>query len=392
MEREAPATDRSRLERSETLTLLAAVATLAAVALASVLIVLRRHADGDAGVGDALHLLALGAFALAFFPLAGPWRSAWLTRFAPWGFGIATVTAATAVATLPMSLAPVLFILTTALAAHLAPQRLAALLVAGQTLVVFFSAVRAFPEPVSALIQAVAYGGFQVFVLTTSLALITERTLRQHLALANAELSGARALLESASRQGERLRIARELHDLVGHHLTALSLQLEVADHLVEGRGRAPVERARAIARLLLADVRGVVSDLRERDLDLSALLRAMVAELPRPRVSLDLPESVGVEDSERAQVVLRLVQEALTNAVRHGDAEHVWITLRRDGEAVLVEARDDGRGIDVIRPGNGLRGMRERVAAVGGQLQLASTPGAGFTVRARLPLAGGTT
>ena len=391
MERHARAPSQDDHQHSEVLSLVAAAATLAAVALASVLIVLRRHADGDAGVGDVLHVAAFGAFALAFIPLVGPWRSAWLSRAAPWGLSVATLAATIAVVTLPQSVAPVLFILTAALAAHVAPQRVAAALVAGQTLVLVASTLRTFPEPVAAVIQTVAYGGFQVFALTTSLALITERSLRQHLALVNAELSGARALLESASRQGERLRIARELHDLVGHHLTALSLQLEVADHLVEGCGREPVERARAIARLLLADVRDVVSDLRERDLDLSALLRAMVAELPRPHVSLDLPESLGVEEPERAQVVLRLVQEALTNAVRHGAAEHVWISLRLEGEAVLVEARDDGRGIDVIRPGNGLRGMRERVAAVGGQLQLASAPGAGFTVRARLPLAGGT-
>lgn len=392
MGRPARTSSRTEHHRSETLSLLAAVATFAAVALASVLIVLRRHADGEASTSDIVHLAALVVFALAFVPLVGPWRSAWLSRAAPWGLGAATLAAAAAVVTLPQSVAPVLFILTAALAAHVAPQRVATALVAGQTLVLLVSALRTFPDPVAALIQSVAYGGFQVFALTTSLALITERSLRHHLALANAELSGARALLESASRQGERLRIARELHDLVGHHLTALSLQLEVADHLVEGRGREPVERARAIARLLLADVRDVVSDLRERDLDLSALLRAMVAELPRPRVDLDLPDSLGVEEPERAQVVLRLVQEALTNAVRHGDAEHVRITLRREGDAVLVEARDDGRGIAVIRPGNGLRGMRERVAAVGGQLQLVSAPGAGFTVRARLPLAGGTT
>ncbi len=390
MERHARTSSRTEHHRSETLSLLAAVATLAAVALASVLIVLRRHADGEASASDLVHLAAFGAFALAFIPLVGPWRSATLDRAAPWGLSVATLAAAIAVVTLPQSVAPVLFILTAALAAHVAPPRVATALVVGQTLVLLTSALRAFPEPVAALIQTVAYGGFQVFALTTSLALITERSLRQRLALANAELRGARALLESTSRQGERLRIARELHDLVGHHLTALALQLEVADHVVEGRAREPVERARAIARLLLADVRDVVSDLRERELDLSALVRAVVADLPGPRIVLDLPDALEVEDAERAHAVLRLVQEALTNAVRHGDAEHVWIALRRDGDAVHVEARDDGRGVAVIRPGNGLRGMRERLGSVGGVVELTSAPGRGFTVSARLPLTGG--
>ncbi len=384
---EEPALDRPHQARSEFLGLLAGAVTFAAVALASVLIVARLAADGQAGLSGTVHLAALAAFALAFFPFTGPWHYGHLQRAAPWGLALATLAAIVAVATLPMvSLAPVLFILTAALAAHVVSQRLAIALIAVQTLVVLLVALSAFPEALGAIIQTVAYGGFQVFVLTTTLAMLTERTLRQRLALANAELSGARALLEAASRQGERLRIARELHDLIGHHLTALSLQLEVADHLVEGRGREPLERARAIARLLLADVRGVVSDLRERELDLSGLLRAMVAELPRPQVELDVPETLELDDAERAQVVLRLVQEAITNAVRHGDAEHVWISLRDEGDEVHVEAKDDGHGAAEVRPGNGLRGMHERVIGVGGQLQLSSTPGRGFTVNARLP------
>jgi len=370
---------------------IAGAVTVAAIGLASSLVIARMTADGSAGLIEGLHLVALVAFAAAFFPVAGPWAVGWLERAAPWFLLAATVSASVAVASLPQfGLSPVLFILTAAMAAHVLGTRGAYGLIAVQTLVVLLSTVRVNPDTLSVLVQTIAYGGFQVFALTTTVALLTERALRERLALANAELRGARALLEATSRQGERLRIARELHDLVGHHLTALSLQLEVAEHLAEGKARLPVERSRAVARLLLADVREVVSDLRAGEIDLVALVRAMIEDLPSPRVHLDAPSTLAIDDDERAQTVLRLVQEALTNALRHGDARHVWITLGRDDGALTVEVRDDGRGTHQIDAGNGLRGMHERVQAVAGELHLASTPGAGFTVRARVPRTAG--
>ncbi len=380
----------SSTRRSEYLAVVAGAATVIAVTLASGLVIGRMAAEGEAGPLEAVHLGALVAFSAVFFPVAGPWVGEKLDRAAPWLLIAATLAAATAVASLPQfGLAPVLFILTAAMAAHVVGTRWAYALIAVQTLVVLLSTLRVSDDVLVAAVPAIAYGGFQVFALTTTIALLTERQLRQRLALANAELRGARALLEATSRQGERLRIARDLHDLIGHHLTALALHLEVADHVADGRARLPVERSRAIARLLLADVRGVVGDLRAQELDVVALLRDMVVDLPRPLVHIDVPETLEVVDDERAQTVLRLVQEALTNALRHGEAERVWISLRHDGDALTVEVRDDGRGARHIEDGNGLRGMRERLAAVAGHLDLFSTPGQGFTVRARVPLRG---
>jgi signal transduction histidine kinase len=380
----------SSARRSEYLAVVAGAATVSAIALASGLVIGRMAADGQAGPLEAVHLGALVVFSAAFFPVAGPWVGEKLDRAAPSLLLVATLAAATAVASLPQfGLAPVLFILTAAMAAHVVGTRWAYALIATQTLVVVLSTLRVSDDVLAVAVPAIAYGGFQVFALTTTVALLTERQLRRSLALANAELRGARALLEATSRQGERLRIARDLHDLIGHHLTALALHLEVADHLTDGRAKLPVERSRAIARLLLADVRGVVGDLRSHEVDVVALLREMVADLPRPLVHVDVPDTLEVVDDERAQTVLRLVQEALTNALRHGEAERVWISLRHDGDALTVEVRDDGRGAPRIEDGNGLRGMRERVAAVAGQLDLVSAPGQGFTVRARVPLRG---
>jgi len=380
----------SSTRRSEYLAVVAGAATITAVTLASVLVIVRMAADGQAGPLEAVHLGALVVFTVAFFSFSGPWVNERFEGADTWLLLVATLAAVTAVATFPQyGLAPVLFILTAAMAADVIRTRWAYALIAVQTLVVVLSTLRVSDDVLAAAVPAIAYGGFQVFALTTTVALLTERQLRQSLALANAELRGARALLEATSRQGERLRIARDLHDLIGHHLTALALHLEVAGHVADGRARLPVERSRAIARLLLADVRGVVGDLRAHEIDVVTLLREMVADLPRPLVHVDVPEALEVVDDERAQTVLRLVQEALTNALRHGQAERVWISLRHDGDALTVEVRDDGRGARHIVDGNGLRGMRERLAAVAGHLDLVTAPGQGFTVRARVPLRG---
>jgi len=376
--------------RSEVFALLAGVATVAAVAVASLLLIGQRAREGRAGLLDGVHLSAVALFAAAFIPVAGPWRRAWVERLTPYALTVAILAASLAVATLPeFGLAPVLFILSTALAANVMRPSAAAALIAGQTLVVLLATLRVAAEPLPAIVQSVAYAGFQVFALTTTLALITERRLRHRLALVNAELQSARALLDASSRHGERLRIARELHDLIGHHLTALALQLEVADHLAEGRSRTSIERARAIARLLLADVRGVVSDLRDQPLDVSALVRSMVADLPRPRVVLDLPPTLTVGDDDRAQAALRLIQEALTNTLRHSDATTITIAAQERDGTMELSVYDDGRGCDRVATGNGLRGMRERIDAVGGDMRITSANGAGFRIDARIPTAG---
>jgi signal transduction histidine kinase len=113
---------------------------------------------------------------------------------------------------------------------------------------------------VAALAAGGAFAGFQMFAITTAWLARSESLARQDLARANAELHATRALLAENSRVAERLRIACDLHDTLGHHLTALSLQLEVASRLAENQAAEHVLEAHAITRLLLSDVRDVVS------------------------------------------------------------------------------------------------------------------------------------
>lgn len=240
-----------------------------------------------------------------------------------------------------------------------------------------------------ALLQSSIYLSISALAFVTSVVgseLSDERERQRQL---NAELRATRALLAESSRIAERMRIARELHDLVGHHLTALSLNLEVASHLAQGPAAEHVGKAQATAKQLLSDVREVVSELRQDDaLDLTQALQGLIEGVPALHVHVDLPPRFAIEDPRRAQVVLRCAQELITNAVRHAGARNLWLTFRDEGRGELeLEARDDGRGAADLQPGNGLNGMRERLAEFGGRMRIDTAPNRGFRLNAWLPL-----
>jgi signal transduction histidine kinase len=214
-----------------------------------------------------------------------------------------------------------------------------------------------------------------------------EALARNELAKLNTELRATQQLLVDSGQVAERMRIARELHDLVGHHLTGLSLNLEVASHLAQGKTQEHIQTAQSVTKLLLQDVREVVNSLRGDDsFDLGRAIRTLTKDIPKPRIHLDVPEDLGIYDPVRAETILRCVQEIITNAVRHSGAQNLWIELVKTADGVEVRARDDGRGVKQLKPGNGLTGMRERFEQVGGHLEVESAPSAGFCLRARIP------
>lgn len=239
-----------------------------------------------------------------------------------------------------------------------------------------------------ALLQSGLYIGFSGFTFVTSLVARQQADSREEQRRLNSELRATRTLLTESSRIGERMRISRELHDLVGHHLTALSLNLEVASHLVSGNAQEHVRQAQSVAKLLLSDVREVVSQLREDDaIDLTEALKTLVEGVPGLAIHLDLPPRFAVDDPRRAQVLLRCAQEIITNAVRHANARNLWLRFDRSGSELAIHARDDGRGVDDLRQGNGLTGMRERLAQIGGRLNITTARNSGFALDAWLPL-----
>ncbi|HLS84436.1 MAG TPA: sensor histidine kinase [Arenimonas sp.] len=243
--------------------------------------------------------------------------------------------------------------------------------------------------PGLAVLQALTYVGYSSFAMVIGLVARQQAQAREEQRRLNAELRATRALLAESSRMRERVRISRELHDLLGHHLTALSLNLEVAAHLTEGRAQEHVRQSHTLARLLLTDVREAVSEMREDGaLDLSGAIRTLAEGVPALDIRLDLPEPLNIEDPERAHVLLRCTQEIITNAVRHAGARTLWLSISRDGREARVQARDDGRGAEPGQArGNGLRGMQERLAEFGGRVDIITGRGQGFALDIRLPM-----
>jgi signal transduction histidine kinase len=195
-----------------------------------------------------------------------------------------------------------------------------------------------------------------------------------------------RARVELA-RAGERTFITRELHDVLGHHLAALTIQLDLARRKTQGEARAPLDEAYGAAQRMLKDVRDTMTTLRKDEYDLRAALDAVVKAIPKPTIDVTFPAGLVVSDAACAHVALRCIQEAITNTVKHARAKNVRVTLSREGDDLMVAIADDGEAAGEINTGSGLRGMRERIEELGGDLEIESIEKRGTTVRARLPL-----
>lgn len=203
--------------------------------------------------------------------------------------------------------------------------------------------------------------------------------------------------------QAERLRIARDLHDSVGHALALVSVNAQVAretdddeqnaralDNVIEVTGRTLRDLRRTLVVLRSADDGGADGERVPMTLHGVEQLAASARE-----TGLDVEVSLSVDDAEMAPSVatamFRIVQEALTNALRHADAGRVDVAVRTDAETLYIRVADDGRGSSDTREGRGITGMRERATMLGGTLETgAGADGRGFAVEASLPLGGG--
>jgi signal transduction histidine kinase len=244
------------------------------------------------------------------------------------------------------------------------------------------------PSAVAVPMSIIYVIGWQVFAFSVGYLAASERRSRRELQRSTRDLIATQQMLADSSRLAERAQISRELHDTLGHNLAVLNVNLELASHLTDGRASDAVARAQTVARLLLADVRDVVHSLGEnRDVDLRGALTTLVAGTHEPTIHLVLPDDLDVADPAKAHALFRCVQEAITNAVRHARARNLWIELARTPLGLDVHIHDDGRGNGDVRPGHGLKGMRERLEAAGGWLKLQSEPGRGFAIDASVPI-----
>ncbi|MEW6223829.1 MAG: sensor histidine kinase [Chloroflexota bacterium] len=232
----------------------------------------------------------------------------------------------------------------------------------------------------------------------------------QQLRQRNAELEAEREENARLAVVEERARIARELHDAVAHSLSVMVVQAGAARRALETAepgGQAGEERARGALATIEATGRETLGEMRR----VVGALRPASGESYQPQPSLDelerllatvreagLPVELVVEGETRAVPrsvdlsAYRVIQESLTNTLKHANAASARVTLRYGADAVDVEVTDDGRGaaarlLEAPHRGYGLAGMRERVAMVGGELSAEPGPSGGFVVRARLPL-----
>lgn len=187
------------------------------------------------------------------------------------------------------------------------------------------------------------------------------------------------------ARLAERERISRDLHDLLGHTLSVITLKAELAGRLVErdpGRAAAEIREVEEVSRAALAQVREAVTGIRTRGLA-GELEHARVA-LKAAAVELVVEGSPPPLPPGREAVLALVLREAVTNVIRHAEASTCAVRWRPEGTELVLEIHDDGRGGTVVA-GGGIEGMRERLASVGGRLDVATEYGT--RLRAWLPL-----
>lgn len=233
-----------------------------------------------------------------------------------------------------------------------------------------------------------AFLGFQAFAIVTAAIARSEAVGREEQARINAELVSTRELLRESSKAGERIRIAREFHDVVGHNLTALCLHLEAATHHPPDQAQAIQQKALLSARHLLEEVREVVTGFHASDcIDLRGAFEMLQQNVPRIRLHIELPDDLMITDSARAHATLRCVQEVTTNTLKHSDAKNLWVRIYVQKGAIEIEAHDDGSKAQQSRPGIGISGMRERLEQLGGGLAVDTGQQSGFHLKAWFPL-----
>jgi signal transduction histidine kinase len=252
--------------------------------------------------------------------------------------------------------------------------------------------------------MAIYAGGYLFFGVVTNALTQARMTQRQNTQLLS-ELQAKNRQLETYATQAETLaiveernRLAREMHDTIGHRLTTAAVQLEGAERLTARepeRATAMIGAGRQQVRAALQDLRVTVGRLREPvDIELSlpqALQRLATSfqEATGLVVHLELPERDCEVTSAQRLALYRTAQEGLTNIQRHAAAHQAWLHLGRSSDRVSLEVMDDGRGLAAgnSSPGFGLAGLQERAAQLNGTITLADRPGGGTILAMQLPI-----
>lgn len=244
--------------------------------------------------------------------------------------------------------------------------------------------------------STILFGLVVVFLQLLVDAVLSERESREELAQANAQLRQYALRIEDIATLQERNRIAREIHDSLGHSLTVFNLHLEAALRLLDANpteAKEFISEAKQLGATALKDVRQSVATLRSdiwRGQSLETAIASLIEDCYKstgilPILSLDLQQSIPPEVK---MAIYRIIQESLTNICKYATATEVEITIEAKTDVHLI-VRDNGRGFNLNQntTGFGLQGMRERTQALGGQFKIVTAPAQGCQIIANFPL-----
>lgn len=197
-----------------------------------------------------------------------------------------------------------------------------------------------------------------------------------------------------SAQEHERLRLARELHDEIGQALAGLMLEIDFAAERAPPGVREDLREAREATRELSGQLREIVRGLRPEALDDLGLRSALVTLAKRfgDQTGIQVHRRIGQVDrrlsADAELVIYRIGQESLANVARHASASEAWLELSSRGSTMVLRIADNGIGLNgrELRPGNGVRGMRERAMLIGGQLRISQAPEGGVGVELGLP------
>ena len=242
---------------------------------------------------------------------------------------------------------------------------------------------------------------FMISLLFYILSAITERhRIEEELRMAsqaNRELNSYLALSEKIAEDRERKRIAREVHDTLGHALTGISAGIDAVKVLVDidtNRAKEQLNNVSVVVRDGIRDVRGSLNKMRPGALENNTLKEALIKIIREYEAISNLEIHLCYEwdnidlDIAKEDIVFRVIQESITNSVRHGHAKTIWIELLEEDEAYVMTIHDDGVGFDELRYGYGLKQMQERLMIIGGSVHFENRDG--FYTYIEIPKIGG--
>lgn len=236
------------------------------------------------------------------------------------------------------------------------------------------------------LIAIVLNVAFQFFALSVANIAVREKEARVALEQSNAELMSTRSLLEQTSRQAERLKLSRDLHDICGHQLTGLLLHLEYLSKTVAPQQQQRVNETKQIAKDLLNEIRAVVRQNKATaQLDLNAAIDSLFAHLPEVTAEFSNRLSAPLLSGHHAEVMLRICQEAVSNAIRYGSEKRIQIALFKHADELIMDVSNAFNEKMNSREGSGLHNMRERAAELGGTVTIKNENNK-WVVNVRLP------